>query len=96
MCRTANHYFKEIEMENKITVTGIGSIIVDVAAGTMQPTTHVVAQRLGVGYGFDDARKASVARERREDIVAQATKEHGLPEFGWRWLDHNGGDAGAA
>ena len=83
-------------MENKITVTGIGGIIVDVAAGTLQPTTHVVGQRLGVGFGFDDARKASVARERREDIVAQATKEHGQPEFGWRWLDHNGCDAGAA
>ena len=81
---------------NKITTAGICSVIVDVATGTLQPTTHVVGQRLGVGFGFDDARKASVARERREDIVAQATKEHGLPEFGWRWLDHNGCDAGAA
>ena len=83
-------------MENKITVTGIGGIVVDVAAGTLQPTTHVVGQRLGVGFGFDDARKASVARERRCEIVAQATKKYGQPEFGWRWLDHNGCDAGAA
>lgn len=83
-------------MEAKITITGIGGVIVDVAAGTLQPTTHVVAQRLGVGFGFDDGRKASVARGRREEIVAKATKEHGFPELGWRWLDHNGGDAGAA
>ena len=83
-------------MKAKIAVPGIGGVLVDEAAGTLQPTTHVVGQRLGVGFGFDDARKASVARERREDIVAQATKEHGLPEFGWRWLDHNGCDAGAA
>lgn len=83
-------------MEAKITIAGIGSVMVDAGAGTLQPTTWVVGQRLGVGFGFDDARKASVARGGREDIVAQATKEHGLPEFGWRWLDHNGFDAGMA
>lgn len=83
-------------MKAKIAVPGIGGVLVDEAAGALQPTTHVVGQRLGVGFGFDDARKASVARGRREDIVAQATKEHGLPEFGWRWLDHNGFGAGMA
>lgn len=69
-------------MKAKIAVPGIGGVLVDEAAGALQPTTHVVGQRLGVGFGFDDARKASVASERREDIVAQATKEHCLPEFG--------------
>jgi len=73
--------FEEKKMEAKITITGIGSVLVDAAAGTLQPTTHVVGLRLGVGFGFDDARKASVASERRGDIVARATKHHGMPEF---------------
>ena len=81
---------------NKITLAGIGSVMVDAAAGTLQPTTHVVGQRLGVGFGFGDARKAEVARERRCSIVRPATKKYGQPEFGWRWLDINGCDAGAA
>ena len=78
-------------MEAKITITGIGSVLVDAAAGTLQPTTHVVGLRLGVGFGFDDARKASVASERRGDIVARATKRCAMicdkaAEMAWsRW-----------
>lgn len=83
-------------MEAKITTAGIGSVMVDAGAGTLQPTTWVVGQRLGVGFGFDDARKAEIARERRCSIVRQANEKCCQPEFGWRWIDHNGCDAGMA
>ncbi len=75
---------------SKITIKGIGSILVDANAGTLRPSSHVVGQRLGVGFGFGEAHKMEVARTRRDEIKAEATKQQGEPEFGWRWLDHNG------
>ncbi len=77
-------------MTRKITLQGIGSVIVNTEAGTLQPSTHVVAQRLCVGYGADDSRKLELARSRTDSIQRQATEEFGQPECGWTWLDHNG------
>ena len=77
-------------MTTKITIQGIGSIIIDTEAGTLRPSTHVVAQRLCVGFGADDSAKLEAARERTDIVQRQATAEFGQPEFGWQWLDHNG------
>ncbi len=75
---------------SKITIRGIGSVLVDAAAGTLKPSSNVVGQRLGVGYSFDTAHKDEIARARKADIMDEATKKYGEPEFGWRWIDHNG------
>lgn len=74
----------------KITIQGIGSVIIDVEAGTLRPSTFVVAQRLCVGYGSYDTRKLEAARDRTHAIQIQATEQFGQPETGWKWLDDNG------
>ncbi len=77
-------------MSTRITIKGIGSVIVDGCEGTLTPSTHAVGQRLGVGFGFSEAHKSEVARQRKDEIKSEATRQYGMPEFGWQWLDHNG------
>lgn len=80
---------------SKVTITGIGSVLVDITAGTLQPSSHVVGQRLGVGYSFDSARKMEIARQRTHEVQVAATEQFGQPEFGWQWIDHNGAPTNA-
>lgn len=74
----------------KITIPGVGSVIADIERGSLRPNTHVVAQRLCVGFHADTTAQKDKADKRREAIAAEATKRLGNPEFGWQWIDHNG------
>ncbi len=75
---------------NKITISGIGSVIVDTEKGTLRPSSHVVGQRLYIGYSPDDTRKKEIADSRKSQILEEALDRFGQPEYGWEWLDHNG------
>jgi hypothetical protein len=76
----------------KITLPGIGSILVDTERGTLQPSTHVVGQRLGVGYSADTTEEQGRQRARRDLAASRASLAVDGREDGWRWLDHNGHD----
>lgn len=73
-----------------VSIKGVGKVIVDPGKGTLRPTTHVVAQRLGVGYGADTTRQLERQRRDRAIMEASATGEVGMPKSGWEWLDHHG------
>lgn len=73
-----------------ITLSGIGSVIVDAAAGTLRPRTHVAAMCLGVGYAADTGAQLDTQRARRLTAERMATYSAGAPADGWQWLDHNG------
>lgn len=80
----------------RIIIAGVGSVQVDRRRGTLEPATHVVGQRLGVGYGHATIKAQEAAADRRAAVVAEARKLYGEPECGWLWLDHNGCTWGAA
>jgi len=75
---------------NTITIAGIGSVIVDTEKGTLRPSSHVVGQRLYIGYRPDDTRKKEIADSRKSNSLEEAYERFGQPEYGWTWLDHNG------
>lgn len=76
----------------EIKVAG-ATIIVDAAAGTLRPRTHEDGMILGVGYGPGDTAEHERQRAARSEAVEAATEATGAePEYGWRWLDHNGYD----
>jgi len=88
-----------------ITINGIGTVLVNLDRGTLRPRTHVVGQRLGVGYSAGTTEQQERQRALRARVlkVAEAMDAR-EPEVidgaeippGWRWLDHNGDDASIA
>ena len=76
----------------EITVHG-ATIIIDSAAGTLRPRTHEDGMILGVGYGPGDTAEHERQRAARSEAEEAATEAAGAePEYGWRWLNHNGYD----
>ncbi len=73
-------------MENSILIAGIGKVLVDVTGGYLRPRTHVVGQRLGVGYASRSSREKSLQVE----AARLATEKYGQPDTGWSWKDHSG------
>lgn len=86
----ALYYFARRKLRNtkmydkgeKLRIMGAGNIIIDRAAGTLRPSTLVVAQRLV------NKRSPAKARVRLHEIERMV----GKPDSGakWVWLDHDG------
>lgn len=68
-----------------ITLPGIGSVMANTEAGTLQPRTHVVGQRIGIGYPCGQREL-----ERQTWFERRAREAYGMPHGAWAWRDHTG------
>lgn len=77
-----------IKIESYVTLPGVGIIVVDVEKESLRPRTHVVGQRLGVGYPSTSAAKRMKHRRLRDKVEAAADRVFG--PHAWEWLDQYG------
>ena len=71
---------------HRLTLRGIGTVLADTRDSTLTPSTHVVAQRLGVGYHADNTAELERQRTHRRAIEDLAYALADSPES-WAWRD---------
>lgn len=72
---------------DKLYQPGTGTVFVHAASGTLQPASPTAAQRLLIGYPANSAIHETTARAKRRFFEMAASRCHGKPERGWRWVD---------